>query len=215
MSPNSNTPLDIASYARTAHAAWSAFMRSRLETPHAQTVFGSALEQQSIVEVELKMLRHYTALAGQRLNALRPAGRLPGELLAIIFAYAQAPSSSLKDFSDGWMPRRLLVDPVLPGDKPVIGVKKNITKNVRYDIGWIGLTHVCSAWRTVALQNNNLWQSITCFALPVRSVSEIVARAGSLSLRIKTHERLGDEIETVALDTWLSGPLLRRAEVLN
>lgn len=42
-----------------------------------------------------------------------------------------------------------------------------------------------------------------------------MARAGTLPLRIKAHERITEDIKTAELSTWLSSPLLRRAKVLD
>lgn len=103
-----------------------------------------------MVEVEFGLLQHYAAIAGQRLNALRPIGRLPEELLAMIFSHAQAPSD---DYPDGWMPSRRSEDVDSPGDKPITGGKKKTDKVVRYDLGFIHVTHVCRAWRTVRGQH--------------------------------------------------------------
>ena len=126
-------------------------MRSRLETPNAQNAPGgtSALLLE-MAGVELEMLQHYTAVAKQRQNALSPVGRLPGELLAMIFAYAQAPESSYRPgIPNGWLPCRVMEVIDQPKGNSVPEEQKVPTKVVRYDLGWISLSHVCSAWRMV------------------------------------------------------------------
>lgn len=95
------------------------------------------------MDIELDMLEHYTAIAKQRKNSLLPVGRLPGELLAMIFALAQSPSVA---YPNGWMPNRRSVVHVKPGAKEN-GAKT--VEAVRYTLGWLYCTHVCSAWRTV------------------------------------------------------------------
>ncbi|KZV67357.1 hypothetical protein PENSPDRAFT_56604 [Peniophora sp. CONT] len=97
------------------------------------------------------MLAHYTAIARQHKNALSAVGRLPEELLAMIFAYAQYPSrpSGTHYYPDGWIPSRRIVNVELPGGDVAAGEEKKTERVVRYQLGWIVLTHVCSAWRTV------------------------------------------------------------------
>ncbi|KZV67358.1 hypothetical protein PENSPDRAFT_736545 [Peniophora sp. CONT] len=208
MMPDADAALAVSSYTRTADAAWSSFVLGRLDA------LGNTSLRQQAVDIEIEMLRKYTAIALQRQNALRPVGRLPAELLSMIFAYAQSPPYS-GGAHDRWLPRRYPVE-VISDDKVAKTEEKTKTKQViRFALGWLHVTHVCSAWRTAALHNPSLWQDITSFALPTRSVLDIVARAGTLPLHIRAHETTQDQLDAATLNTWLSSAVLRRAEILD
>lgn len=101
------------------------------------------------MDIEVEMLRKYTAITMQRKNALQPVGRLPRELLGMIFAYAQSAPFSTDAYPEGWVPRRRWVVVESSDDTAKTGEKKKAQKVVRYALGWIYVTHVCSAWRTV------------------------------------------------------------------
>ena len=139
-------------------------MRARLDVPSAQVGLGSTDEQQRMVEVELEMLKYCTALANQRLNALRPMGRLPGEVLAMIFSYTQTPPD---EHRDGWIPSRRLVEVDIPAEKQSSGEKKNYKKStvVRFDLGFIWVTHVCSAWRTVRARARHVQSTLMAYSI--------------------------------------------------
>ncbi|KAI0041445.1 hypothetical protein FA95DRAFT_1477606, partial [Auriscalpium vulgare] len=74
------------------------------------------------------------ALRQQR-NSLLPVGRLPTELLRIIFAFSSE------------------TDRAWTEEGPT-------TK-----IGWLTVTHVCQRWRYVALEHPGLWTHICVHAL--------------------------------------------------
>ncbi|TFY75322.1 hypothetical protein EWM64_g8690 [Hericium alpestre] len=100
-----------------------------------------------------------------RINALAPISRLPHELLAAVF------SLLLDDERTYWS--------AVPSD-----LSKRRPRALR--LGWIRVTHVCRAWRHVALDFRALWRDIT-FSLGSRWAQCMFGRAKNAPLSILAH----------------------------
>ncbi|KZV72341.1 hypothetical protein PENSPDRAFT_751081 [Peniophora sp. CONT] len=138
------------------------------------------------LEAELELMHEFLAVAKQHVNACSSAAcSLPTEVLAIIFAFAQ----------ESWRPKRIK------------------TKKM-HDLGWIHATHVCADWRNAALGTHTLWQKVDCIALPASMATEILTRSGRLPLQLYARTAYNTKVADL-VETWLSGPALRRASLLH
>ncbi|KAI0056114.1 hypothetical protein BV25DRAFT_1652293 [Artomyces pyxidatus] len=131
-------------------------------------------------------------------DAVVPITRLPAEILLLIFSILNK------------------IHPAGPG--------RSASKPT--DLGWIAVSHVCRAWRTIAMDGRNLWGEI---ALPLGEtwVEEMIARASFAPLVISDrrcaygyrwsplqHERIGEHIghtKSLELMSDFSPSLISRA----
>ncbi|VDB90277.1 unnamed protein product [Peniophora sp. CBMAI 1063] len=145
--------------------------------PHYDTIIArrpsktDALEQLNVIDAEIRAVDTSVALLRRRRNALSPSSRLYPEILAHILGYLRELSPFNKSYIKG--------------------------TGLVLDIGWVMATHVCSYWRTVAMQNSWLWSRIT-FCLGERWVTEFLRRAsvGRLDLSYASRYQ-SSRVETV------------------
>ncbi|KAI0266525.1 hypothetical protein BC834DRAFT_783046, partial [Gloeopeniophorella convolvens] len=109
------------------------------------------------VDGELAALHTVTCAMRTRRNALSLVGRLPPELLSRIFAFHAANQPIARD-------------PIYNYDDP------NPPSMAQVELGWITVTHVCRAWRAVALADPSLWRTIV-FDLGAEWAGEMLARS--------------------------------------
>lgn len=107
-----------------------------------------------ILEAKVTAARQEYLQLASSLNDLRPAVRVPPELLVEIFKHCA-----------GFFTK--------PDDDAVISVS----------LDWIWATHVCRRWRRVALETPMLWTNLPIVQRP-SYVRAFLARSGSLPLRI-------------------------------
>ncbi|VDB95232.1 unnamed protein product [Peniophora sp. CBMAI 1063] len=114
-----------------------------------------------------------------RLNATRPVGRLPAEVLSLIFliyALERIPSLSIARKAQGLVLRE-------------------------QGSGWLDVTHVCRAWRHAALGYPALW---SCCVIPLDLgqdwAREFLTRSGTTTLSVTLDIR---DFKSRAVPTWV------------
>ncbi|KZV64017.1 hypothetical protein PENSPDRAFT_190544 [Peniophora sp. CONT] len=137
------------------------------------------------LDYELELLQEFSVLAKLQRNAHIWMCRLPAELLVYIF-------DLLRNI---WKPSGFLWND---------GV-------VTYELGWINATHVCSAWRKVALSAPSLWCNIDCSSVASRMRKPVLERSVQLplSLTFNFGTRARRHHDTWAKD-WLSTTYILR-----
>ncbi|KZV70430.1 hypothetical protein PENSPDRAFT_752620 [Peniophora sp. CONT] len=96
----------------------------------------------TLVENELRALQTQLALFHRCLNSLRPVFRLPSEILLLILHHLS------------------LLEPTVPA-KPEILDDRESRRQRAPAKSWIKVTHVCFAFRQIALGDRSLWQATT------------------------------------------------------
>ncbi|KZV65367.1 hypothetical protein PENSPDRAFT_655822 [Peniophora sp. CONT] len=146
------------------------------------------------MDVELQIIQKHLALTRRKRNAFVGACKLPAELLSDIFRLVQSEWKPLSwKRSDAKYPSATL-----------------------YSLGWMSLSHVCSAWRKVSVNDSHLWSSIDCLAVPSCAMHTILARSGRspLSLTFVSAKDYDDNISPFC-DMWLSPVVRLRVEALT
>ncbi|KZV69344.1 hypothetical protein PENSPDRAFT_753422 [Peniophora sp. CONT] len=199
--------LDDVACAKTAENAWASFLGSRLDS--ALSGYDGPNERVSrtrIADIELSAMQKAFALANQRRNATIAAAGLPAELLALVFSAA----------IDIWEPVRIM-------SWTTRGIEENKKeKPLRYDLGWLVVSHVCSSWRKAAIGSPHLWNKLKCLDIPPQFTVDILLRSKRLHLdlsihSVHSHTRQQREYEDSAsiISGWLCGPALFRTRKLG
>ncbi|KZV67364.1 hypothetical protein PENSPDRAFT_754955 [Peniophora sp. CONT] len=191
---------DVTSRAQATDQAWGTFVRSRFEAIANNTPPMDREMRLQVLKLEFDALEKYIIYAKQSWNTCIGASSLPAEILAGIFAFAQA----------SWEP--CITSPQ--------------TGHRRADYGWIYTTHVCNSWRRAAVGAPHLWRDIAIFSLPPQMAKLILRRSLSLSLNVFIHRprvnsdaysftRTIDRLEPSIPGDWLCEPILPRIESLS
>ncbi|VDB90276.1 unnamed protein product [Peniophora sp. CBMAI 1063] len=117
------------------------------------------------IEADLRAIEESTAHLRRRRNEFISVARLPPDLLALVFECL----ASIDPLIDDVTTKRRLLD---------------VAKWHKRGLCWITITHVCSFWRTVAIQDARLWSQVPG-RLGYPWVNEIMRRhgeAGDLTL---------------------------------
>ncbi|KZV67974.1 hypothetical protein PENSPDRAFT_754498 [Peniophora sp. CONT] len=140
-----------------ARAFWYPLADTRFSGAHvgAPSVRDSRLRT---LDSELSVLEETVLRARKLRNRQSVTCGLPVEVLSTIFEFVR----------DLWFPSRT--------------TSARRTK-VRYGLGWITITHICSIWRDVALGTPSLWaKHDDVLNVPVEYIELVLLRAGGLSL---------------------------------
>ncbi|KZV61853.1 hypothetical protein PENSPDRAFT_658601 [Peniophora sp. CONT] len=124
-----------------------------------------------------------------------PDLNLPAEILLLIFEYAQA----------SWFPRKV----------PESQLHCELLYG-KYELGWMGITHVCRLWRQLAENSPSLWKVQKCLDTPPAMSSEVLARSQNTPLELHIHENInvyGGFVPDI-LRPWTSDAIARRIEKL-
>ncbi|KZV63080.1 hypothetical protein PENSPDRAFT_223363 [Peniophora sp. CONT] len=180
--------------------AWSAFLRARF----------NAQRSSATLDYELQILLDpkTAVMARQLRNESVSACRLPPEVLATIFSFAQ----------NDWQYERLSQE------------------RQQFSIGWKSITRVCCLWRKVcildllvvtcrlndlqvALETASLWCDIPCYSIPIQEAPYILSRTGSspLNLQFYGHDLSPDihDIVSAHLESWMAPTVCLRLRSLT
>ncbi|KZV66132.1 hypothetical protein PENSPDRAFT_99707 [Peniophora sp. CONT] len=164
---------DAASRREQAREAWLSFVHSRL-----QDAASDAPNHIEALDCELELVDEFAAHIRARRNACTWPSRLPVELLSSIFAILQRT----------WTPemtRRRRIHHDVATRQSYFGTEEEYdpeTHSVEYcsyDVGWVNLTHVCAAWRKIALATPALWSDFNCSDLHTSFGAVIAERSGN------------------------------------
>ncbi|VDB86819.1 unnamed protein product [Peniophora sp. CBMAI 1063] len=165
---------------QAARTAWSSLVDARFDSQRGSadpTTLAASLHE---ADIELQVIQECLMLARRRRNAMARVCRLPFELLSRIFSYLQV----------AWKPARWkLTEDALDKWEARNGAI------FRYASGWMAVTHVCSTWRQVAVNDSSLWCDIECQHIHPNYLSTILARSKGqmLTLASYLHADPGDE----------------------
>ncbi|VDB94126.1 unnamed protein product [Peniophora sp. CBMAI 1063] len=174
--------------AQTPGDAWLSFTRSRFNADSPNGVAHRDLSDK--LDSEFTAMERAMVEARRLRNRTRPACYAPPEVLSLLFEEVKA-----------------IWDPYVP----------DLGEPLRYESGWITLTHVCSLWRKVALDTPALWaRHSNCFDLSPQYIPDILFRSRMVPLDIELDwERAGgNEIDKI-LPIWLSSPVVQRIRRLT
>ncbi|KAI0309527.1 hypothetical protein OF83DRAFT_1273158 [Amylostereum chailletii] len=153
---------------------WLSFAHQKLQDAlAARTGQGHDDTESVILERELQSVDIVRKALLHRRNALRPACRIPAELLSHIFGLLCV------DWCPGEEQSSTNQEP-----EPADASPNNL--------GWIVVTHVCRRWRQVALSTAILWSNINC-RLSERWATEMFTRARNSPATYVIDE--GDSVE--------------------
>ncbi|KZV67400.1 hypothetical protein PENSPDRAFT_688203 [Peniophora sp. CONT] len=149
-------------------------------------------------DLELEVYKEFGPILRQTRNKLSSVGALPAEVLALVFAFAR----------ENWEHQAKRGASTSQGLEP-IGDKTSRTYS--YKLGWILLTHVCHAWRQVALETAYLRNRLSCLDIPPLFASEIICRSRQLPLELSIEDwSEGERATRSELSGWLCSSILRR-----
>lgn len=200
--------------------AWENIVRSRFSFAEAHRV--PRTDRLHMLELELQTMRSHYAVALRYRNAAVAACSLPPEVLAAIFSFAQ----------DSWSPNYWFANATSyhGPDAPL-----------RYFLGWMTVTHVCTQWRQVsditsrarsrsnpdnipiilqvALNSPHLWQNLDCIHLDPRRATDYLLLSGCLPLHLKLSEAdlpyQATKDTPVVAGNWITKSTLQRTERLD
>ncbi|VDB86817.1 unnamed protein product [Peniophora sp. CBMAI 1063] len=186
-----STALDVESQEVASETAWFSSMTSCFDSlrPRAtpSTLREADVELAALEAMQTHVYRHIV-MARTRRNTLIPACSLPAELLSYIFKLVRP----------HWKPQRRRAWP-LP-----------------YYAGWMSLTHVCSLWRRIILDDPTLWCYIDCNDIPCAAIDTILQRSRGQPLHINVdfEGNRGPDHDQNSW-TWMSKPLRPAIQSLN
>ncbi|KZV65370.1 hypothetical protein PENSPDRAFT_655824 [Peniophora sp. CONT] len=158
---------------QAAMNAWSSLVNTRLYGHHVPT--DMAISSLRAADTELYAMQECFAAARKQRNFLIGACKLPVELLGYIFQLLRVT----------WKPARWKMTP-----SGKAGVTGDWDSTTRYTSGWISVTHVCSIWRQVSVNNPTLWRDIDCRYIHPRCIDTILIRSKAQPLRLNMHLHL-------------------------
>ncbi|KZV67366.1 hypothetical protein PENSPDRAFT_754957 [Peniophora sp. CONT] len=186
---------DLSARAQTPSEAWTTFAKSRLDVITDGSGAAPHMGRKARMEtmrLELAALEQCAILAKQRCNSCSAASSLPVEILANIFAFAQAI----------WRPR--VISDIVSG-------------HPGFDLGWIYVTHICTSWRRAAIGAAHLWREISVLSVPPHMGTIILRRTLRLPLHLSIYlddSNYVDDTPPVVQD-WLCASILPRIERLS
>ncbi|VDB87062.1 unnamed protein product [Peniophora sp. CBMAI 1063] len=181
----------LKAQAQATDATWEAIFNARLNAVIGGSCATLNEAQAQTLQLEFNAIQKYTILAKRRRNACMGACGLPVEILANIFAFAQV----------GWTP------------------SLSSRADMKYDFGWMNVTHVCYLWRSAAIGTAHLWPDIRIMTLPPRMATDILRRSQRLPLSVyahnQRHKHYKENGSHALLPLWLCEPILPRIEKLS
>ncbi|KZV64023.1 hypothetical protein PENSPDRAFT_190547 [Peniophora sp. CONT] len=161
----------------------------------------------SELDRELELLREFSPLMKMQRNAHVPMCKLPAELLIYIF-------DLLRDVWDPDWERKVYSD---EEEFPEFDTVSSSTGDISHSLGWMNATHVCSAWRKVALSTPSLWCNVNCSGLSSRMRKTVLKRSAKLPLRLTLdfEDRPSRRDPGAWAKDWLSQPTRKRVRSLE
>ncbi|KZV59040.1 hypothetical protein PENSPDRAFT_672636, partial [Peniophora sp. CONT] len=173
----------------TADDIWTACVDSRFPTSaQGAGPLVDAPVHTATLDLEIKKIEACLLLSKKRRNMIAACSRVPAECLLKIFTFTR----------DIWPPSRV-----------------DTEESERYDGGWMAVTDVC---RNVtydlqfALLTPSLWADLSCTALNLSSMNELLRRSKLTPLSLRFD--VSSKSDPSKLSLWLQGAHTQRLEAL-